>query len=678
MKKVLLFTFILSAFYQLQAQTSFANDSIQYLCASTYRFANVPPSRATVQRSDTIDLLHIIVSLSVNDFAKKTIGGNCELQFRSKMNNIGLLVLDLQNMAIDSVKQNGQTVSYTYTDSVSLNISLLNTLQQGDSAAVTVYYHGHPVSDNTLFGGFFYDSPFAYNVGVSPSYLPHMLGRAWHPCFDNFVERATYDFHIITSASRRAMCNGVELDSVSNGDGTVTWNWHLAETIPSYLASIAVGPFTQLRSTLNGINAQVPVILACSAPDSAVVKNSFTHLPEAFAAFEDHYGPYRWNRVGFNLVPVKNVAMEHATNIAYPIGFATGSTANENLYVHELAHHWFGNVITPSTAEDYWLKEGWAVYSEKIFYEAVYGHQRYLDEVATFHELSVHYAHIYDGYLPVSPIPQQYTYGKTVYNKASDMAHVMETYVGAPFFQCLKNYFSDNAYTDQDSYSFRDYMSNCSGVDLTDYFNDWIFSPGFPHFSIDSFEVVQNPTLTTNDDYEITVHLRQRLDHAPHYFHNVPIEVTFMSDKFEQKTERILLNGPCTTYKTHLSFNPVFVCSDLNERLQDAISENYFTIKAPGAYNYNFGKMNVEVHSISDSAFLRIEHNFVAPDSMKTAIPGLHLSQERYWRVDGVLPTNFDASASIIYNGKTSSQPTSSPNFYLDMQLITNVEDSLA
>ena len=74
------------------------------------------------------------------------------------------------------------------------------------------------------------------------------------------------------------------------------------------------------------------------------------HLPDAFAIYEKHYGPYRWARVGYCAVPFSNIAMEHATNITMPVEILNGGTYYENLMAHELSHHWFGDLITPNNA----------------------------------------------------------------------------------------------------------------------------------------------------------------------------------------------------------------------------------------------------------------------------------------------------------------------------------------
>lgn len=674
MKKALLSVF--SAFFVCAAfaQSDIVNEEVQYMCAHGYRAPANRDAGATIYRSDTIDLLHFDLKLDVTDFANQTIAGVCRVEFKSKMDNVNSIVLDLLRLQIDSVVQNGQLVTFGYSDSASLSIDLVSTLMTDDSAAVTVYYRGKPQGDLSLFGGFTFQGNYAYNIGVGPTYSPHMVGRAWFPCFDNFVERATIDFHVKTTSNKMALCNGAMTDSTDNGDGTTTWDWSMEETIPSYLINVMVGPYALVKRTYNGVNGPIPVQLAAAAADTARLKSSLINLPSALSYFEEYFGPYPWNKIGFGTVPFNNVAMEHATNITYPMNLVPGNTSSENYMAHEFAHQWWGNLVTPLTVEEYWLKEGFSVYAEKLFFERRYGKTKFRDEVSKNLEQTLRVAHIFDfGYRAVSPVPEQFTYGKTVYNKGGIVVHSLRAYLGdSLFFHCLKSYLTDYSFTAQSSETLRDYLTDCSGRDMDDFFNDWVFAPGFPHFSVDTFVATPN-----GSGYDVTVYIRQKLNHAPHFYNNVPLEITFMDAERNSVTRTANVSGACTVFNTTIPINPVLAGADMNEKLSDAITTSSNTFTAPVNTGFVYGKMNVTVNAVTDSSFLRVEHNFVAPDPMKNPIPGLHLSQERYWRVDGVFAPGFDAKATVGYDGRIFSPPTSSGTFYSDIQLMTNSEDSL-
>src|SRR5207245_632121 len=111
-------------------------------------------------------------------------------------------------------------------------------------------------------------------------------------------------------------------------------------------------------------------------------------------------------------------------------------------------------------------------------------------------------------------------YGDNVYNKGADVAHTMRGYMGdSIFFYSVKAYLSQNNYKDVSSIDFRDALTAASGIDMTNFFNDWVFNPGWPHFSIDSFKVVPNGGV-----YVVRIFVKQKITGAPNYFTNVPLE----------------------------------------------------------------------------------------------------------------------------------------------------------
>jgi len=627
-------------------------------------------SGASANRSDTIDILNYTINLDITDFSGKTISGNCLITCAPKSNNVAKIRLDLLKLTIDSIKVNNQTASFSYNDTLII-ISLPSILNSNDTAVINIYYWGVPQKDGggTGWGGFYFQTTHAYNLGVGFDADPHNYGRVWFPCFDNFVERSTYEFNIITDTTKRAFCNGLLQSQTNNGDGTQTWRWVMNHTIPSYLASVAVADYVSVSFDHNGMNGAIPVVYGVRASDSTKMKKSLINMVGAIDAFENAFGPHRFDRIGFNVVPFDGGAMEHATNISYPSFAVNGNKTYETLYAHELAHHWWGDLVTCETPEDMWLNEGWASFAEFIFLEHVYGNAKYQEAVRINHKDVLHYAHVYDdGYRAISGIPHAYTYGKHSYNKGADVIHTLRTYMGdSLFFDCITSFLSVYAFKSMNSNQLRDHLSSCSGLDLTPFFDNWVFAPGFPHFSIDSFVVTPN-----GSEFDVSIHVRQRLYNAPSYFSGVPLTITFYNELWESQKISFEMNGRCTVIETKMSILPIFGALDMEEKISDAISVEYMTINTIGDYNFENSLITFEVTSITDSALLRIEHNWVPPDRMKTPIAGLHLSDYRYWKVDGILPASFSANARLRYDGRNTTS-----GGYLDNTLILNSEDSL-
>ncbi|MFN8300981.1 MAG: M1 family aminopeptidase [Saprospiraceae bacterium] len=619
----------------------------------------VQPSAAAAldPRSDSIDILHTDIHLTVTDFSGKKISGTASITFKAKLPNVSELRFDLLNMSITNVSWNGPgLLSWNY-DGQLLRVFFNQPFVAGaDYPPLSISYQGQPVQDASSWGGWYWQSPFAYNLGVGFAADPHNYGRAWYPCFDNFVERCTFSFTITSDVEKPAFCNGGMVSDSLLDNGKRQRTWEINEAIPSYLACVAVGPYTSFTRTYNGEQGPVPVQIAVAAVDSNNLKNSFTHLPDALACFEHWYGPYRWNKIGYSVVPFNGGAMEHATNIAYPKFAVDGTTAYETLMAHEFSHHWWGDLATCRTAEDMWLNEGWAVYSEHLFTEWVYGRKAYLDVVnANFLDV-LQKTHVAEGgYRAVSGLPHDLTYGQHVYNKGAVVVHNLRAYMGDTLFrQGLRTALDETAFEDWSSADLRDRLSAASGIDLHDFFEDWVFQPGFTHFSIDSVAVEFSPVDAPTKVY---LFVRQKLRGAAHFYHNVPVEFTFVAPDWSRETRTAVLSGEYSVVEFDFSAwqpLPAYIWVNTNGLLTFARAEKEKVIKTLGSSSFMPARMDLKINAIptGDSALVRIEHHWVMPDTAGIANALGYRLTNRYWTIDGDLPPGFDAQASIFYDGQ--------------------------
>ena len=629
--------------------------------------AGAPTGTSIVTRSDTIDIRKFTISLNITDFSGQTIKGHCKIDFRAMMDGVDQISLDLLGMNIDSITFESSKLNYSYDDTL-LRVELGDVLSQGDSTDVTVYYNGSPASDPSGWGGFYWMSGYAFNLGVGFESIPHNFGRAWFPCFDNFVERSTYEFNIITADGRKAKCNGDLISETPLNGDTIVTKWILDKSIPTYLACVAVAEYETVNMLHNGLGGPVPIELYAVAGDTANVRSSFAPLDEAIAAFEQGYGPYQFNKVGYSMVPFNSGAMEHATNIAYPRYAADGSVFYEELMAHELAHMWWGDLTTCETAGDMWLNEGLASFSEFLFNEYVYGPEEYRQHVIDNHESVIHLAHITEGeYRPLYNIPQDLTYGTHVYDKGADVAHTIRGYLGdSLFFGGLTAFLTANKFSHMNSYMLRDHLTEYSGIDLSDCFDKWVFKGGFPHFSIDSVVTVPNGV-----NIDATVHVKQKLVGTEFYCQDAPLEITFFDANWTENSQTMIIGGKTTSKTFTLPFNPAYTAINFYNKISDGISSDVKTIVSPGLYHFvntQGAHMSLTVNSMTDSALIRVEHNWTHPDPM-TGVHKYKLCPNRYWKVDGILPVNYSMTAKVFYDGRTSGSS------YYDHGLFTDPSD---
>ena len=621
-------------------------------------------------RSDTIDVLHYYIYLDITNIAGSSINGYTTITFTPRMNNVNEMCLDLLELNVDSIKIGSTLLSFSYNDTL-IKMTLPATMNVGDTADVTVWYNGQPQSDAS-WGGFYFQSGYAYNLGVGFDANPHVYGRVWHPCFDNFVERATYTQTIGSNNGKVAYCNGNLINDTTDGNGVRWRTWDMTDVIPSYLACVAVSNYTQVNWIYNGTNGAIPILLAALPADTNNTKNSFVNLKRAIGAYDTLFYPFMWQHVGYIFVPFNAGAMEHATAIGYPKSFANGSLSYQSVMAHELSHHWFGDLATCRTQEDMWLNEGWASYCEYIFSEWVYGRAQYDAAVAAQQDEAVHYFHHQEGLLKLDSIPFTYTYGNHVYLKGALMAHTLRGYMGdSAFFAGVRYHLSQSEFKDVSSVDFRNNLFASSGLQcVNDYFTDCISQPGWSDFVVDSTVAVPN-----GPNFDVTVYLQQKLLGANTYYNNVPLEISFMNTDLTATNQRFYCSGQYDTVNITLPYNPFTVIIDPKNLIADAESDEEKLITATGANNFSLARANFTVQNCPDTAYMRVEHHWVAPDPIQNNVNNYTLSTLRYWEISGLWPAGFVASVRFNYDGRTNS--TSGGAFWLDQDLTIPNGDSI-
>ena len=612
-------------------------------------------------RTDTFDVLHYSIDASFLNFrTDKKIEAQTILQVRLKADATQMR-LDLLELPVSAVSVNGQPAIYTYS-SPDLRISLDN-VQNGDTLLVAVSYSGNPKQD-PQWGGFYFSGPYAFNLGVGFASDPHNFGRVWFPCFDNFVDRATYDFSITVDSSDRAYANGLLQSTTQNSDQTETFHWQMNDPIPTYLVAVAIAPYEEVRMNVDGI----PVLLTALADDTSNLRKSFENLPTCIRTFVSSYGEHTFDRIGFNTVPFNSGAMEHATNIAYPrYAIANGDKTSETLFAHELAHHWWGNTITCKTQEDMWLNEGWASYSERLFLEAVYGKKAYDDDIEDNHHSVLQFAHVLDeAILPVSGIGHANTYGRHVYDKGADMVHTLRGLMGdQSFFEACKSFQSSFKFKDVTTRDLHTHFQSYTTLDLTGFFEQWVKTPGFAHFDILS---------ATKQDgvYKLTIKQTPRFNQE--VYTNVRLSLAAIASDKRYDTE-VILNQAQQTFSITCPFEPEFWVLDPDDKISDATTTDQVTITSE-EQNLTHGmmkKVRLEM-SDKDSVQLWVTHHWAPADGSYGKPLGAQLSKERYWEIQGFWNENTQLATQLIYSGLKSTAPDYG---FLDANLIRSTEDSL-
>ncbi len=609
------------------------------------------------------DALNYHIIIDAKEIFTNQIYANASIKIKME-NNDSIVVFDLKGFTVDSVLVNTNITAFQKSDSTLLVTIPFNTIIN-DTIDVEIYYHGQGQKD-ALWGGYYLVGNYAFNMGVGFDSKPHNFGRAWFPCFDNFTDRALYKLEVTTLPEYKAVCGGLLTNDTTFADGSTKWTWELNQPIPTYLASFAIGKYTFITYNFNAKNGNLPVWLAVEPKDTAKARQSFIRLNDAIACFEDKFGAYQFDRVGFVGVPFNAGAMEHATNIAYPLYAIDGTTNYETLMAHELSHHWWGDLATCESAEEMWLNEGWASFCEALFLECVYGKSFYQNDMQDkLTDVMINAPANDKGYIAVNGVSHQQTYGTTVYKKGALMVNNLRTFMGdSAFFAACKSYLTKYTFKAINSIKLRDEFQLFTGKDLTFFFNQYIFTKG--HYDV----VVFSSSIVGS---EVTLQLMELNKFKTQKHDNMTVGVTtYFTDNTSQKNIVNMVNGEGTATintPTNKLLNYFLVDEEITYALGHTSETK--TIKSKGLTNFENSLFSINTQNITDSVLINVQHHWVGASVGALRNLGIRISTDRYWSVRGKFPTTFSAWAYFNYNG-------TSQNYYdEDFFKTVSTEDSL-
>ncbi len=599
----------------------------------------------SILRSDTFDILHYDIGIDITDYAGRSIKAATTVSLIPRMENQSHVRFDLYNLTVDSVKTADGPLTFGYSNNI-LDIDFNEIPAAGDTLSLTVFYHGNPYQDPT-WGGFYFESGYIYNLGIGLTTIPPNFGKVWYPCFDSFVERATYSYHVKSAGPYRAHCQGEFTGQTALGGDTVIRHFEFNTPNTTHLSAIAAADYRDIDFIHNGNFGPVPVRLTAKPGDTAAMRARFSSLGYAIDACEHWYGPTGYNRIGYVATTVG--ALEIPENIAYPqYMFGQANNTNRNLFSHELGHFWWGDWVAPYIHNDMWLKEGPAEYTGHLTAEWEEGNDAFVKIVKDNQYFILNQAHINDGdFFALSPMPDSVIYGDHTYYKGASVLHNLRGYMGDSLFRAgMSGVQAHHAFETITPDLFREALEAETGLDLGDFFNDQVYLPGYSTFVVDSF-----PYTASGNSWNVDVYIRQLLRKCPAYYSNVPLDLTVVAEDGRREDFQIVADGELTEVTLNTAIRPAMIILNGYNRLNQARMDHGMDIAPDQVFSSLLPNTDFRLFkdSISDTTFMRIEHVWAGPEQSQKAEGVFAVSPTHYWIVDGLWPENaaFHAQVSL-------------------------------
>jgi aminopeptidase N len=572
---------------------------------------------------ENIDMTHYEIHLNNIDFTNHTLEAYTIVTLTAK-ETINSFDLELKSLVVSDVMSNDGNVSGFVQNGDVLTINLATALAANTNASFTITYGGNTF--NEQWGGIMWSGNYVCNMGVGFESIPHNLGKCWFPCVDNFTDKATYDVYVTVPTETTAVCGGNLISDTDNGDGTHSVHYVVNQEIATYHISFAAGDYVEWTDTYNGIERDIPITVYVKPSQINNVPGTFVHVKDIAEYFENAYGPYPFNRIGYSITSVG--CMEHVDNIGITSGILTGNTDQESYIAHEMSHMWFGNKVTCARAEEMWLNEGFAQFCGTSYQEAIYDEATYLNEMRSVMAAVITGYDPGEGWLALNNVPQDLTYGNTVYKKGATVVHTLRNYLGKELFnETMRHYLNKFAYQSVTSEDLRDAITEYTGIDMTDFFDTYVFTCGEPHYVIDNVNITPN-----GNNFNVEVFTSQTHRHSDHIGNSVILELDFMDQNWNIVTDTIHWDGRTGHTVKTLDFEPVAVFCNYNKTSLDARVDRNFVINTTGKVTATY--LDINTSEITDSTFLHIENHWVGPDHSLNPHPWeMTFSTQRYYTV---------------------------------------------
>ncbi len=390
-----------------------------------------------------------------------------------------------QDLDVSSVTLNDFPLMYTQTEN-ELIITLPVAQVEGTSATVKITYAGAPPA--TGFGSFV--TTVHQGTPIMWTLSEPFGAREWWPCKQDLNDKVdSIDVYITSPTQYTAVANGLQQSVTNNGNGTeTTWFKH-NYPIPAYLIAIAVTNY-QIYNQQGGLGTAdkpfFPIVNYMYPETAANNIASVAVTPSIMNFFEEKFGNYPFRNEKYGHAQFSwGGGMEHTT-VSFMSGFQ--GTYSRSLIAHEMGHQWFGDKVTCGSWKDIWLNEGFATYLASMVIEHLDGEEAFSSDKASMTEYITSEP---DGALYLTDDEamdvNRIFSSRLSYDKGGMVLNMLRLKLGDDhFFQALRNYLNDPelAYAYAKTPDLQEHLEATSGLDLTEFFNDWVYNQGYPTYDI--------------------------------------------------------------------------------------------------------------------------------------------------------------------------------------------------
>lgn len=433
------------------------------------------------EQSPIVDVLHYSLEITVSDKNDKIdVIQLIRFNWYDTTKNIFFDLAGINSaqkgMLVESVVDGNKIVDFTHKKDKLIFENL--QCNNRDSIELTIKYSGIPI-DGLVIG--------ENKYGNRTFFGDNWPDRAhnWFVCIDHPSDKATIDYTVFVPPHYQVVANGKFLEKKQLRENQHMYKYSSGVPLPTKVLVIGIADF-EVKEL--GVHGNVPVSSWVYPENKENGFYDFDLAPQILEFYVNYIGPYEYEKLANVQSTTRYGGMENAGCIFYDENAINGKRTSEGLIAHEIAHQWFGNSVTEKDWLHVWLSEGFATYFTDLYLEHIYGKEsiqkqmaKERDQVISFYKkypnpvIDSNYSAIMDLLNPNS------------YQKGAWVLHMLRRKVGDEFFKKgIVAFYQKYRLSNADSEDFIGVMEEVSGINLKQFFDQWIYSAGHPKLEVQS------------------------------------------------------------------------------------------------------------------------------------------------------------------------------------------------
>ena len=420
---------------------------------------------AFAQQTQFVDFKSVNGQLKLNAI-EKSVSGNVDYQFEV-LKPVDTIKIDARNMEFSKVQIDNKEAVFINTGK---ELKIIGNFQKGENH-LTFEYSAKP--KQALY--------FVNIENAEVQIWTQGQGRYtsnWFPSFDDVNEKVVFSLGITYDKDYQVVSNGV-LESKTEKENQFYWQYQMEKPMSSYLLMLAIGKYDKKEFKAK---SRIPLEYYLENKDANRFEPTYRYSKRIFDFLEKEIGvKYPWEI--YREIPVRDflyAGMENTTTTLFATRYVVDSIGFEdrnytNVDAHELAHHWFGDLITAESSTHHWLQEGFATYYAALAEREIYGDDYFYSKLYETAQ-QIKFASRTDSI----PVLNAKASSLTFYEKGAWALFVLHESIGDKAFKkAIKSYLKKYAYQTVNTQNFFDEIKKVSDFDLVQFQKTWLESTAF-------------------------------------------------------------------------------------------------------------------------------------------------------------------------------------------------------